>query len=67
MRKGFTVRYNPDQHWSFSLYAGLDKLQHEDGCNVINIRRDDQAGFKLDTMATNKQYAMLCAKGSVNT
>lgn len=62
-RKGFTIRYNPDQHWSSSLYAGLDKLQHEDGCNIINIGRDDQAGFRLDTMATNKQHATLCVKG----
>ena len=63
-RKGFTIRYNPDQHWSSSLYGALDKLQHEDGCNIVNIGRDDQAGFRLDTMATNKQHATLCVKGS---
>ena len=63
-RKGFTIRYNPDQHWSAALYAALDKLQHENGCNIINIGRDDQAGFRLDTMATNKQHATLCVKGS---
>lgn len=25
-RKGFTVRYNPDTHWSSALYAALDKI-----------------------------------------
>jgi hypothetical protein len=63
-RKGFNVRYNPDQHWSSSLYAGLDKLQYEDGSNIVNIGRDDQAGFRLDTMATHKLHATLCVKGS---
>ena len=63
-RKGFSVRYNPDKHWSSLLYAGLDRLQYEDGSNIINIGRDDQAGFQLDTMASHKLYATLCVKGS---
>ena len=63
-RKGFSVRYNPDKHWSSSLYAGLDRLQYEDGSNIINIGRDDQAGFRLDTMASHKLHATLCVKGS---
>ena len=56
-------KYNPDQHWSSALYAALDKLQFQDGSNFINIGRDDQAGFRLDTMATHKLQAMLCVKG----
>ena len=35
----------------------------QDGSNIINIGRDDQAGFRLDTMATHKLQAMLCMKG----
>ena len=30
-RKGFSLRYNPDAHWSCSLYKGLDKIQLQDG------------------------------------
>ena len=56
-------KYNPDQHWSSALYAALDKLQFQDGSNFINIGRDDQAGFRLDTMATHKLQVMLCVKG----
>ena len=63
-RKGFNIRYNPDQHWSSSLYSALDKLQYKDGSNITNIGRDDQAGFRLDTMATHKLHATLCVKGS---
>ena len=56
-------KYNPHQHWSSALYAALDKVQFQDGSNFINIGRDDQAGFRLDTMATHKLQAMLCVKG----
>ena len=30
----------------------------------MNVGRDDQAGFRLDTMATHKLHATLCVKGS---
>ena len=53
-RKGFTLRFNPDNHWSGALYRGLNKLQYADGERVVNINRDDAAGFRL---TTNKQYA----------
>ena len=29
-RKGFTLRYNPDSHWSAALYKGLNWLQFTD-------------------------------------
>ena len=51
------------QHWSSSFYAALDKIQYKNGRNIVNIGRDDQAGFLLDTMATHKQHATLCVKG----
>ena len=63
-RKGFTIRYNPDTHWSSALYAALDKIQYRSGENIMNVGRDDQAGFRLDTMATHKLHATLCVKGS---
>ena len=53
-RKGFSLRYNPDSHWSSALYSGLNMIQLNDGLNVVNLGRDDQAGFRLDTMATHK-------------
>ena len=30
-RKGFTLKYNPDEHWSAALYRGLDDIQYKDG------------------------------------
>ena len=65
-RKGFTIRYNPDTHWSSALYAALDKIQYRSGENIMNVGRDDQAGFRLDTMATHKLRATLCVKGSAH-
>ena len=64
-RKGFTARYNPDNHWSSALYAGLDKLQYSDNSNIMNLGRDDQAGFRLDTMSTHKQHASLGLKNDL--
>ena len=40
-RKGFTIRYNPDKHWSSVLYRALDALQLKDGTDIININRDE--------------------------
>lgn len=56
-RKGFNLRYNPDAHWSAAFYRGLNTIQYVDGRNVLNINRDDAAGFRLDTLTTCKQYA----------
>ena len=36
-RKGFQLRYNPDNHWSAAMYRGLSHLQYKDGSNVVNI------------------------------
>ena len=56
-RRGFALRFNPDKHWSSALYRGLNYLQYADGRDILNINRDDAAGFRLDTMTTNKHYA----------
>ena len=53
-RKGFQLRYNPDNHWSAAMYRGLSHLQYKDGLNLVNINRDDASGFRLDTL-TNHQ------------
>lgn len=63
-RKGFSLRYNPDCHWSSALYSGLNMIQLKNGYNVMNLGRDDQAGFRLDTMATHKLQKTLCLKES---
>ena len=55
-RKGFTLKYNPDTHWSASLHKGLNELQYKDGRNILVINRDDAAGFRLDTLTTCNQY-----------
>ena len=34
-RKGFTLRYNPDAHWSSAFYKGLNKLQYVDGVYAV--------------------------------
>ncbi len=62
-RKGFNIKYNPDSHWSDALYSSSDALQYEDGTNIINLGRDDQAGFRLDTLATRRLHGSLCVKG----
>lgn len=59
-RKGFTLKYNPDDHWSAAMYNGLDDIQYKDGNLIMNAGRDDQAGFRLDTMTTSKQHGTLC-------
>lgn len=59
-RKGFTLRYNPDQHWSAAFYRSLDALHLRDGNDILNINQDDQAGFRLDTLATHNKRATLC-------
>lgn len=63
-RKGFNVKFNPDEHWSAAFYGALDDLQFRDGEKVLNLGRDDQAGFRLDTMATHRQHGTLCVQGS---
>ena len=55
-RKGFMLKFNPDAHWSAAFYAGLNYLQYKDGCNIVNVNRDDAAGFRLDTMATHRLH-----------
>ena len=59
-RKGFSSRYNPEQHWSAAFSRGLDALQLKDGTDILTINRDDQAGFRLDTLATHSKHATLC-------
>ncbi len=62
-RKGFNLKLNPDEHWSAALYKGLSKLQYVDGRDMININRDDSTGFRLDTLATCKQYTTPVVRG----
>lgn len=44
-RRGFQLKYNPDNHWSCALYKGLAVCQFTD--------RDDAAGYRLDTLSTH--------------
>ena len=55
-RKGFEMKYNPDRHWSAALYRNLNKVQYKDGRNIVNINRDDAAGYRLDTMTTHSLH-----------
>jgi len=63
-RKGFSLRFNPDAHWSCSLYKGLDKIQLKDGTNKCVLNRDDASGFRLDTTFTHKQNKVLSVSTS---
>ncbi|XP_028517481.1 uncharacterized protein LOC114575920 [Exaiptasia diaphana] len=58
-RKGFSLKFNPDAHYSCSMYKILDKLQLTDGTDKIILNRDDQAGFRLDTTYTHCQHKAL--------
>ena len=62
-RKGFSLKYNPDTHWSAALYKGLNFIQYADGREIVNINRDDAAGFRLDTLATHRLHRTLMVKG----
>ena len=35
-------------------------MQLKDGNDILNIKRDDQAGFRLDTLATHSKHATIC-------
>ena len=63
-RKGFNLKFNPDEHWSEAFYKGLNKLQYTDGMDIVIINRDDTAGFRLDTLTTCKQYTTPVVQGS---
>ena len=55
--KGFSVKFNPDAHYSSAMYRGPDYLQLRDGTKSLTLNRDDAAGFRLDTTFTHKQHA----------
>ena len=55
-RKGFSLKYNPDAHWSAAFYKGLSWLQYSDGADIVNINRDDASGFRLNTLVTHSQH-----------
>ena len=61
--KGFSLKYNPDSHWSAAFYKGLNSIQLKDGVDVCVINCDDAAGFRLDTLTTSKQYSTPSVKG----
>ena len=63
-RKGFSLRFNPDAHWSCSLYKGLNKVQLHDGTDKCVFNRDDAAGFRLDTTYTHKQNKLVSSSNS---
>ena len=63
-RKRFSLRFNPDTHRSASFCKGLNQMQYKDGTYILNINRDDAAGFRLDTLTSCKQYATPVVSGS---
>ena len=66
-RKGFTLKLNPDKHWSSAFYRGLNWLQYTDGQDIFNINRDDASGFRLDTLATHCQHSTPVVGETVTT
>ena len=62
-RKRFMLKFNPDTHWSAALYTGLNYIQYKDGHNIVNINRDDAAGFRLETMATHHLHKSPVVQG----
>ena len=62
-RKGLQLKYNPDSHWSSAFYKGLNLLQYTDGKSILNLNRDDAAGFHLDTLATHRLHHSPTVKG----
>ena len=64
-RKGFNLKKNPDDHYSRSLYRNLDVIQQR--TDHFLLGRDDQAGFRLDTTYTHKQYGSLNTTNTITT
>ena len=62
-RKGFMLKYNPDTHWSNSLYRSLNILQLTDGNDILFVNRDDASGFRLDSLTTHHQFSNPVVKG----
>ena len=62
-RKGFQLKYNPDNHWSAALYKGLNFCQFTDGAQILNLNRDDAAGFRLDTLSTHRLHRSPMVRG----
>ena len=64
--KGYSLRLNPDAHFSRVMYRLLDTVQtRTEGC--VYFGRDDQAGFRLNSTYTHKQYESIGRKKSVTT
>ena len=51
-RQGFTLKLNPDAHWSPPFFKGLNELQYADGRDLLILNLHDATGFRLDTMTT---------------
>ena len=66
-RKGFMIKYNPDAHWSSAFYRNLNYIQYTDGRHILNVNRDDAAGFRLDTMATHRLHRTPMVQGAEST
>ena len=62
--KGFELLFNPDKYWSSAFYRGLNHLQYADGCDILNLNRDDASGFRLDTLATHRLYLTPVVRGN---
>ena len=62
-RKGLCLKFNPDSHWSAAFYKDLNELKYSDGRDLLNVNRDNATGFRLDTLATCKQYKIPVVKG----
>ena len=61
-RKSFNMKINPDRKWSRSLYKNLSQLQ-TDRKQILLLNRDDQAGFRLDSTVTHKNFPSLNSSG----
>jgi hypothetical protein len=64
--KGYTLKLNPDSHWSRAYY-GLLKLYQANTEDSVLFGRDDQSGVRLGSTYTNKQYGSLGTKKTVTT
>ena len=62
-RKSLRLKFNPDSHWSAAFYKDLNELKYSDGRDLLNVNRDNATGFRLDTLATCKQYKIPVVKG----
>ena len=64
--KGYSLKLNPDAHYSRAMYRLLDSVQKLTEGSVF-MGRDDQAGLRTNSTYTHKQYGSIANQNTLTT